>query len=261
MNWMKRVAIALALAFLAWAAAGSAQPNGAGEQEAAQGFELLDQARRSLNGPKLLQAEQIFSRCLKSEPNNPRCLYGRARANLFLYSFYSEVKKDPAQAQSCFEEAQAAADRAASLLPSNGQVHALLGRLYQVEAALHPFSSLVSTVTGESAVVSEYRRALELDPDNLEAEIGLGSYYLFAPKLAGGNRERAIKHFRRAVKLEPQDPEALTWLAVAYRESGDWEGARQSLDQALALDPSYRFARNENLRLREAESRRGGSSG
>ncbi|OGP56137.1 MAG: hypothetical protein A2V67_05120 [Deltaproteobacteria bacterium RBG_13_61_14] len=258
---MRWPALTLAVLLGAWALPGWTQAQNLDQGNVAQGFQLLDQARRSLDGPKLLQAEQIFSRCLKSEPNNPRCLYGRARANLFLYSFYSEVKKDPAKAQSCFEEAQAAANRAASLLPSNGQVHALLGRLYQVEAALHPFSSLVSTVTGESAVVSEYRRALELDPDNLEAEIGLGSYYLFAPKVAGGNRERAIKHFRRAVKLDPQDPEALTWLAVAYRESGDWEGARQSLDRALALDPSYRFARNENLRLREAENRRGGSSG
>lgn len=261
MKRMRWPALTLAVMLGAWALPGWTQTRNLAQENVAQGFELLDQARRSLDGPKLLQAEQVFSRCLQSEPDNPRCLYGLARADLYLFTYYSKVRKDPEQAQACFEKAQAAANRAVTLLPSNGQVHSLLGRLYQVEAALHPFASLVSTVMGESPVVSEYRRALELDPDNVEAEIGLGSYYLFAPRVAGGSRERALKHFRRAVRLEPQDPEALTWLAVALRENGNLEEARRSLDQALALDPAYRFARHENQRLREAERQRGGSSG
>jgi len=261
MRWWKRAGAGLVLAglVLGWAFFAGAGP--ATEESLALGFERLDHARRSLDGAELKQVQAIFSQWVMSHPQDPRGHYGLARTNLFLYSYDHEVKKDSIQAEMAFDQAMKHAKIAAEMLPSNGQVHALLGRLYQIQASLHPVSSLLATVTGESPVVTEFRRALALDPDNLEAEIGLGAYCLFAPKVAGGDRDRAIRHFRRAAKLDPQDPEALTWLAAAFREKGDLFEARQALDQALALDATYRFALNENLRLQQAQSRRGASSG
>jgi tetratricopeptide (TPR) repeat protein len=251
--------VVVAVLVMGWALAARSGP--ASEESLAQGFERLDHARRSLDGAELKQVQVIFSQWVAGHPQDPRGHYGLARTDFFLYSYYHEVKKDPVRAEAVFEQALTEAKLAADLLPSNGQVHALLGRLYQIQTSLHPVSALLATMTGESPVLSEFRRALALDPDNVEAEIGLGAYCLFAPKVAGGDRERALRHLRRAAKLDPQDPEALTWLAVAFREKGDLAEARQTLDQALALDPAYRFARNENLRLLQAESRRGASAG
>ena len=261
MRWWKQMGAGLVLAgvVLGQAFAGTGGP--VTEAALAQGFANLDHARRTLDGAELKQVKAVFSQWVLSHPQDPRGHYGLARTDLFLYNYYAHVvKNDPVQAEAAFTEAMKEAKIAAEMLPSNGQVHALLGRLYQIQASLHPISSLLATVTTESPVLTEFRQALALDPDNLEAEIGLGTYCLFAPKVAGGDRERALRHFRRAAKLDPQDPEALTWLAVAFREQGDLGEARRDLDRALALDATYRFALNENLRLQQAESRRGDSS-
>jgi len=258
MEWRRVEAVVVALV-MGWAVVAWSGPMT--EDALAQGFERLDHARRSLDGAELKQVKVIFSQRVASQPQDPAGHYGLARTDLYLYSYYHEVKKDPARAEAALDQALKEAKIAADMLPSNGQVHALLGRLYQIQTSQHPLSALLATVATESPVISEFRKALALDPDNVEAEIGLGAYCLFAPRVAGGDRERAIRHFRRAAKLDPQDPEALTWLAVAFREKGDLAEARQALDQALALDPACRFARNENLRLLQAESRREAASG
>ena len=47
---------------------------------------------------------------------------------------------------------------------------------------------------------NEYERAVALDPDNIDARMDLGQYYLLAPGIAGGSQERAAEQVREIAR-------------------------------------------------------------
>ncbi len=77
-----------------------------------------------------------------------------------------------------------------------------------------------------------YNKALELEPDNQEAMIGLANVYLGL-----GDNQRAIQMFKRAADLNPS-PRSLTTLAEAYENMRDYASAVQVLRKAVEMDPS-----------------------
>ena len=63
-------------------------------------------------------------------------------------------------------------------------------------------------------------------------EIGMCSYAL-------GLYEDAVKHFQAAVKLNPKNYEALTWLAMAHEEMHEYCMAFFIYDHIIEKEPSY----------------------
>ncbi len=54
-----------------------------------------------------------------------------------------------------------------------------------------------------------------------------------------GQPEKAVEHYRRAIKLEPDDPGILFNLSRALKASGNEAEARKAYDKCLALDPEF----------------------
>jgi tetratricopeptide (TPR) repeat protein len=78
----------------------------------------------------------------------------------------------------------------------------------------------------------DYRRALEIDPENEEAHLRL------AGALVGTNRaEEAVPHLEWFLRRHPDDPETLVQLALCWNNLGQTEQARQALDDVLARQP------------------------
>ncbi len=223
--------------------------------ELSQGLKLLEQGRRELDVSALKKADAIFTGRIQADPGDWQNHYYRSRVNLYLYSYYSEVKRDPVASVSALNKALADAQSAQKLNPRSADVYALLGRIHQLQMGINPVGTVISAAISEVPALEEYRKALELDPNNVEAEMGLGTYYLFAPRFLGGDRDRAIKHLKRAARLDPRNIEVWTWLSVALREDGDLDKARESLNTALALDPDSRFAKAEDKRLKQLEKK------
>jgi Flp pilus assembly protein TadD len=80
---------------------------------------------------------------------------------------------------------------------------------------------------------AEYERAIALDPKMLEAYLNLGILLLDKQQYAA-----AVAPLAKAVELLPAQSRPRSLLAVAQDRSGDREGAAQSFEGVLHLDPN-----------------------
>ena len=76
-------------------------------------------------------------------------------------------------------------------------------------------------------------RAVALAPDQTESQWALGNYYGFV--LADYNR--ALAGYERGLKIAPDNPDLLTYAALAERALGRWDAAEKHLERAWTLDP------------------------
>ena len=83
-----------------------------------------------------------------------------------------------------------------------------------------------------------YRRVLELDPREHHAMVGLGRLLL-----ERGAHAEAAEQFRAAVRRRPRRAAYRIWLGDALAGAGDAAGARREWEEALALEPDNRQAR------------------
>ncbi|MFH0791155.1 MAG: tetratricopeptide repeat protein [Candidatus Omnitrophota bacterium] len=82
-----------------------------------------------------------------------------------------------------------------------------------------------------------FLKARELSPDLPEVHLGLGTFYLLAPKIIGGNTNKAVEELDLSVKLAPGFATANARLAQAYKEKGNKEKYEFFISQAKSLDP------------------------
>lgn len=82
--------------------------------------------------------------------------------------------------------------------------------------------------------ISQFRRALEINPDYAEAHNNLGL------SLAGrGKMEEAIEHFNEALRINPDYGKAHYNLGTTYVHLGEWARAYQQFQEAIRLVPQY----------------------
>ncbi len=77
-----------------------------------------------------------------------------------------------------------------------------------------------------------YRRALELEPDNLDAKRGLANALLMDEQF-----DESLKLLNQIVVAEPQDAQAQIHIAEIERRQGHYEDALATLKKAQALAP------------------------
>lgn len=91
--------------------------------------------------------------------------------------------------------------------------------------------------------VAAYRRALDLEPDNLDTERGLANALL-----ADGQLDEALKVLNGIVAAEPQDAQSQIHISEIERRQGNYEEALKTLDKAKPLAPdSLELTYNEAL--------------
>ncbi len=81
--------------------------------------------------------------------------------------------------------------------------------------------------------IKQWRKALEMDPDNAEV------HYLLAGALTANNQmSDAIHEYKKACELDPHQAGWFARLAVSLAQTGDIEGAIANFRKSLELDPS-----------------------
>lgn len=82
-----------------------------------------------------------------------------------------------------------------------------------------------------------FLKAKALAPQIPEVRMGLGTFYLLAPAIVGGDLDKAIEELELAVKIAPQFATANARLAQAYQKKGDLQKYNFHLQRARELDP------------------------
>src|SRR5262249_48039131 len=97
----------------------------------------------------------------------------------------------------------------------------------------------VHEARGNQAGAEEaYRDAIRLDPGHSDASIALANFYV-----TSGKGDHALPVIESALKTE-KNATGYQFRGIIQQSKGDAQGARQSYEQALALNPRYVEAAN-----------------
>jgi tetratricopeptide (TPR) repeat protein len=84
----------------------------------------------------------------------------------------------------------------------------------------------------EGAAIAEWRKALEVDPGDPQVRNNLGEHLL-----RRGEFDEAITHFRKAVEINPEYAEAQSNLGIALSQQGRFNEAVVHLQKAVEIKP------------------------
>jgi tetratricopeptide (TPR) repeat protein len=129
-----------------------------------------------------------------------------------------------------------ACEKAVSLAPDNGVYHLWLGRIYGEKADRAGFLSAAGLA---KKVRTEFERAVELSPDSWEARTDLAEFYLEAPGIVGGGKDKARA---QAELLAPLNPPMAHWVKGRIAEKSK-DPATAEREYRAAIEASHDGAR------------------
>ncbi len=177
------------------------------------------------------------------------------------------------------KEAVLLAERAAEAVPQSADLQALLGRA--LGARIGELAFLQQGMVA-AKMRRAFERAVELDPSHVTGLIGLASFFLNSPEIAGGSLARAEEYalrvekldafngavlrarirerqeqwldaaglYRAALVVQPRNPWLQAQLGGALAKAGQKAEAKAAFEAALGINSEFAPAR-EGLRALE----------
>lgn len=172
-------------------------------------------------------------------------------------------------AQNDSEKAADYFEQSVKLKPNSAPAHFWLGQAYGNQAQN---ANMFKQASLASKTKSEFERAVELDPNYLDARLGLIDYYMIAPGIMGGSEEKALQQAAEikkrdvyyghrayarvysrqkkndlvraewvaAIKDQPQAAKPHVSLALYYASvDKNFAGAWNEIENALKLEPNW----------------------
>jgi tetratricopeptide (TPR) repeat protein len=189
------------------------------ESKDAESWVLLGNLYRVSNNS--VDAEKAYNQALQAEPDNDGALTGLA----MLYSGLGDNKR-------AIEKLKAATDKS-----PNERSLTTLATAYE---QMHDYKNAAQAL----------RRALELAPDNVAIQKGLAEDLLQSDQL-----DEALQLYQQLAIAEPRDPSLKRRISAIYRVKKDFVKARETLNQAKALDAANLDVRYDEVKLLEAEGK------
>jgi eukaryotic-like serine/threonine-protein kinase len=163
----------------------------------------------------LEKGRNYFNQAIEKDP-------GYAMAYVGLASYYAVAPDyEPLRRTETAPKAIAAAKKALAIDENLAEAHAAIG-------------TSAEDLFDWATVESEFKRALELNPHDVNARQWYGLY------LTGmGRSKEALPHFKSAVEADPLNLTAITNLAFAYSALRQYPLASEQIKQAIDIDPNY----------------------
>ncbi|HLD82851.1 MAG TPA: tetratricopeptide repeat protein [Candidatus Omnitrophota bacterium] len=228
--------------------------------------ESLDEALGLLKTREDARALAIFEKIITTQPDNLQALWGKAEVKRRARNYKKAeaildkiLKKDPGHAPSLISLSyiRYKDDKLPGALQLIEQVLKIpaLDRenqalCYMMLGSINSRRSkkgwLVGKIRYGARIKGYFLKAKSLATDLPEVHLGLGTFYLLAPKVVGGSLDKALEELELTVKLAPSFATANARLAQAYKKRGNLEKYKIYLQRVKELDPENE-ALNEEL--------------
>jgi tetratricopeptide (TPR) repeat protein len=171
-------------------------------------------------------------------------LLAAGRADEAIGVLESKIKNTPSDAASynllcrtyftlgSWDRGIAACEKAVTLEPGNSRYHLWLGRIYGEKADGANFLSAISLA---KKVRTEFETAVQLGPDNVDARTDLAEFYLEAPGIVGGGKDKAEAQARTLATL---DPSKAHWVTGRIAQKNHDDGAAEK-EYRAAVEASH----------------------
>ena len=183
---------------------------------------------------QLQQGIVLLREAVTGDPNNYDANWRLAKFNYYLATHTDGDYRDRA-----FREGIQAGKAAVTLQPNMPEGHFWLGANYGGVLEAETISGLASL----SDVRNEMNTVLKLNEGYQDgsAYMVLGLLDLKAPKIVGGDQERAVTEFEKGLQFGKGNAFLRLHLAEAYLAVGKKSEAQQQLDAILSMtpDPNY----------------------
>ena len=138
-----------------------------------------------------------------------------------------------------FREGIQAGKAAVQLQPDKPEGHFWLGANYGGEAA----HSTLSNLSSFQDIKREMEAVLKIDESyqGYSAYVGLGRLYLQAPKVLGGDVNKAIEYLEKGIKLNPNNTVMRLYLANAYEAANRNADAKKQIETLTAITPDPKY--------------------
>ncbi len=181
--------------------------------------ENLDEAMHLYEHGKFKQAVTLLSEMIRSSPEDPQLRFWLGKSYLKIQEWRDAVRE---------------LEKAVQIEPSNALYHLWLGRACGGRASHVIFFRAFGWAR---RVVKEFETARELAPENLDVRYDLLEYYLNAPGIVGGGRDKAEAEVKAISKLDPKHSH--TARSIILIKDKKWDQAREELIQATVKFPNY----------------------
>jgi tetratricopeptide (TPR) repeat protein len=178
---------------------------------------LADSAEQLLAAGRADEAISSLAVKIKNAPNDA------ASYNLLCRTYFSLGNWD---------SGIAACEKAVALDPNNSRYHLWLGRVYGEKA---DSTNFVSAISLAKKVRSEFETAVQLAPGNVDARTDLAEFYLEAPGIVGGGRDKAEAQARSLATL---DPAKAHWVSARIAQKNH-DDATAEREYRAAVDASH----------------------
>lgn len=200
---------------------------------------------------KVRQALIILRQAFTSNPGDYEIAWRLARADYFLGTHST----DDTETERAFRDGTDAGNIAVKLNDSGPEGHFWLGANYGGNAEISTLASL----TDIEDIKREMEAVLKIDEgfEAGSAYMALGQVYLKAPRIFGGDVQKAIEYFQKGLKVGENNGLLHLRLAEAYAEARRTEDARQQLKILFekkatpGYEPEYNDAIKEGHELEE----------
>jgi tetratricopeptide (TPR) repeat protein len=139
-----------------------------------------------------------------------------------------------------FRQGIEAGKAAVQLQPDKPDGHFWLGANYGADAA----HSTIANLSSFQDIKREMEAVLKIDESyqGYSTYLGLGRLYLQAPRVLGGDSQKAIDYLEKGVKLNPNHGLMRYYLAEAYEATNRYGEAKKQIETLTAITPDPKYA-------------------
>ena len=158
-------------------------------------------------------------------------------------------QKQYAKAEKLIPKGERLVNQVLGMSPKNATAYSFKGSFTGFKIAIDKCKAIFLESESKNCI----NKALELDPENIQALIDKGNILFYAPRIFGGNKKEALSYFLKAERLMERNKETyqnwiylnlLTIIATSYEKTNNMEDAKLVYEKILRNEPDIKWVKD-----------------